>query len=476
MLTRFLLNWYTFPMPDKLTTSLITKAREAFSKYEYATQEDVDFICARVAWACCEPSFVEEVSSLTYETIGLGDPEAKPLKMGKVRAIYDQMKGVRTCGVIERDVEPGVVKFAKPVGVIAALIPVTNPELTPAIKALWALKTRNAVVLAPHPRALTINNLVAERIRSVLSRFGYPEDLVLTVEKPSIQASQSLMEQCDLVLATGGAPMVRAAYSSGTPSFGVGVGNAYMIVDDTVDLALTAEKIRRSKTFDFASGCSSDNGALIQNDIYDGMIEALQKEGGFLIRNNSPKKASLASMMWSEPGKLNPEVIARPATTIAKLAGLQVPEQTRFLMVEEDGVGPDHPFSREKLSPVLTLYRWKDFEEAVDRVNEITGYNGSGHSCGIHSFNDERIQRLAEKARVSRVTVRQPHGLANSGAWTNGLKQTCTLGCGTWGGSIVSENVNFEHLLNVTRLSYEIERTPPTDEELFGREVMDSLK
>lgn len=462
-------------MSEKNIKSLVERSKKAFSAYEYASQEEVDFICARVAWACCEPEFVKEISKQTYDATGLGDPDAKPLKMGKVRAIYDQTKGVRTCGVIEKDVEPGIIKYAKPIGVIAALIPITNPEITPIIKTLWSLKTRNSIVLSPHPRGLAINKKVTDRIRFVLSKFGYPEDLVLSIEEPGIAASQLLMEMSDLVLATGGANMVKAAYSSGTPSYGVGVGNAYMIVDETVDLAETAEKIRKSKIFDYASGCSADNGTLIFEDIYEPMIDALKAEGGFFIANNSPEKESLKKTMWPEPCKLNPKIITQPATKIAELAGIQVAADTKFLMVEEDGIGPDYPFSREKISPVLTLMKWKEFDTAVEMVNRITGYNGSGHSCGIHSFNEDRINKLAEKARVSRITVRQSHALSNSGAWTNGLKQTCTLGCGTWGGSIVSENLNFEHLLNVTRVSYEIDRTPPTDEELFGLDVMKSL-
>jgi sulfoacetaldehyde dehydrogenase len=395
--------------------------------------------------------------------------------MNKVKAAYAQMKGVRTCGVVESDIEPGIVKYAKPVGIIGALIPVTNPELTPAMKSLWSLKTRNAIILAPHPRALEINNRVAGRIRSVLEKYDYPVDLVLSIDKPSKEVSRELMRQCDLVLATGGSEMVHAAYSSGTPTYGVGTGNAYTIVDDTVDPYETAKKIRLSKTADNASGCSADNGTLVCDKIYERMIEALASEGGYLIQNGSAEKERLASAMWTAPGVLNREIIAQPASKIARKAGIPAPSNTDFLMVEEEGVGPNYPFSREKLSPVLTIYRWKEFEHAVDMINQITYHCGAGHSCGIHSYDETRIARLAEKARVARVTVRQAHALANAGAWTNGLTNTCTLGCGTWGGSIVSENVNYRHLLNITRLSYETEGREPSDEELFGSDVLRSL-
>ncbi|TVQ22825.1 MAG: aldehyde dehydrogenase family protein [Spirochaetaceae bacterium] len=453
-------------------TRAVARARAAFDQYEFAGQEDVDRLCAHVAYACCEPGFAREIAELAFAETGLGRVESKVGKMGKLKLTWAQMKGVPTCGVIERDVEPGIVKYAKPVGVIGALIPVTNPELTPALKSLWALKTRNAIVLAPHPRAAKVNARVAERIRAVLRALSFPEDLVVALEQPSKEASQELMGRCDLVLATGGAPMVHAAYSSGTPTYGVGTGNAYSIVDETCDLGETAQKIRLSKTADNASGCSSDNGVLAYDGVYDELVSALQAEGGYLIPAGHPEKAALQATMWSGPQTLNPSVIAQTAHKIAGMAGIAAPEETQFLMVEEDGIGPEYPFSREKLSPVLTLYRWSRFEQAIEMVNEITRYCGAGHSCAIHSTDEGRIERLAERVRVARITVRQAHALSNSGAWTNGLKSTCTLGCGTWGGSIVSENVTFEHLLNVTRVSRAIDASEPSNEQLFGAEVI----
>lgn len=456
-------------------TNLLARARAAFLEYEHASQEEVDAICARVAWACSAPNFVKEIADLTYKETGLGTLEAKVSKMGKIKGIYSDTIGAKTCGVVERDVEPGIIRFAKPVGVVAALIPLTNPELTPATKAIWTLKTRNAVILAPHPRAERINSVVAARIRWVLEKMGYPQDLVIPVEGSSVETSRALMEGADMVLATGGANMVRAAYSSGTPAYGVGAGNAYMIVDETIDVDESASMIAKSKTFDNASGCSADNGTLISSRIYDDMVRALRAQDGYLIKSGSREKSALAATLWSSPGVLNAKIVARPATVIAELAGISVPAETRFLMVEEDGIGPDHPFSREKLSPVLTLFSWDEFDQAVDMVNDITSYSGTGHSCGIHSHNEERILQLGARARVARVTVRQPHAFSNAGGWHNGLRHTSTLGCGTWGGGIASENVNFSHLLNITRVSLPVDAKPPTDEALFGRKVMETI-
>lgn len=463
-------------MPEDYITGLVERGRRAFREYEYAGQEEVDHICARVAWAGCREPFARRIAHLTYEKTGLGDEHSKFLKMrNKLKAIYAETKGVKTVDVINHDREKGVIEFAKPVGVIGALIPVTNPEMTPFIKALWALKTRNAIVLAPHPRGLEINNVAVEEIRSVLKRHGYPEDLVIGIEETSIDNSKKLMEQCDLILATGGAAMVRAAYSSGKPAYGVGTGNAVVLVDETVDIADSAKKIAASKTFDLASGCSADNSCLVHESIYEDFLSALVNNGAYILREGSPVKERLQRVMWSEKNVLNRDIIARPAREIAKMAEIAVPGGTEFLVVEEEGIGDDYPFSREKLSPVLTAYKWNDFDHAVDMVNMITGNCGAGHSCAIHSRDDDRVRELGRRVRVARVTVNQAHALANSGSWHNGLVNTATLGCGTWGGNIVSENVYFKHLLNTTRVAYPIEREVPTDEEVFGKEVIDEF-
>lgn len=463
---------YTEEIPSSVR-SLVERSRRALHQFSTFGQEQIDDLCARVAWQGCRDSFASAIARLAVDATGFGTYDAKYAKMMKLRAVLADMKGVRTIGVIERDVEPGIVRIAKPVGVIGALIPVTNPEMTPFIKALWSLKTGNAIILAPHPRALPVNQLAVKVIRRTLSALGYPEDLVIGVDTPSLAVSQELLKQCDLSLATGGAGMVRAAYSSGKPAYGVGVGNAYSIIDDTVDLAVTAEHIMRSKTFDNASGCSADNGLLIQDTVYAALLRELRAVGGYLIPSGSEERDRLRSVMWDDHGQLSRGIIAKDVTTIAALAAIPIPVSTRFLMVEEEGIGPAYPFTREKLSPVLTLMRWTRFPEAVEMVNAITDFCGSGHSCAIHSWDESRIMELASQVKVARVTVRQPHGLANSGAWTNGLKPTCTLGCGTWGGNIVSENVNFRHLMNTTRVAYEIPSRQPDDMDLFGREVLE---
>jgi sulfoacetaldehyde dehydrogenase len=447
---------------------LVDRSRKAFRTIEFADQQTVDDICGRIAWQTTRDEFVDTIARQSYAIAGLGSLDAKYKKMGKIKAIYYSMKNARTCGIIDENPEEGIVAYAKPMGVIAALIPITNPAITPIIKTLWALKTRNSIVLAPHPRGVEINKLIAAKIHGILRENGMDPDLVLSVDDASIANSKALMEYADIVLATGGASMVKAAYESGTPAYGVGTGNAPVIIDGTMDLAESARLVKMSKTFDNASGCSADNHNLVYDGVYSDYVKCLQAEGGYLVRADSPEKQALQDTLWTAWNVLNRDIVARPAKMIAELAGIAVPDGTEFLMVEESGIGDDYPFSREKLCPVLTLYRWSDFDRAVDMVNELTGNCGAGHSCGIHTTDDGRARHLAEKARVARVTLRQAHALSNSGSWTNGLRQTCTLGCGTWGGGIASENVDFHHLLNITRLSYPLDRSIPDDEDIFG--------
>jgi sulfoacetaldehyde dehydrogenase len=451
----------------KYIAGLVERARKAQSRIEFASQEQVDDMTLRLAWAGVKPEFAEKLAQKAVEETGMGyQPHRYAKTMTKVKGALRDMKGKKSVGIVERNEQTGIYKLAKPMGVIGALIPVTNCEATPFVKAISAIKTRNAIIMAPHPRAQETNKMAVDRLRSVLKKHGWPEDLILNVEELSVEASKELMKQSDLVLATGGGGMVKAAYASGTPSQGVGAGNAVCIVDETADLKDAAHKIMRSKTFDHATSCSTENSVIIQEDVYDQMIKELEAEGGYMV--NTEEKKKLQNTMWNEKGALNREIVAQPASRIAELAGIDLPKDKTFIMIPETGIGPGYPFSFEKLSVTTTIYKWKDFSEAVDMVNEITFHSGAGHSCGIHTFNEMRIRELSFKARVSRIMIRQPQCLANSGAWTNGMPMSMTLGCGSWGGNSVSENVTWKHLLNYTWVSYEIPSTQPTDKELFG--------
>ena len=445
---------------------LVERAKKAQSIADSFSQERVDELCTAIAWDIVQHETADKISKMAVEESQLGNYEGKYAKiMTKVRGGLRDMKGEKSVGVIERDEEKQLIKIAKPVGVVAALVPCTNPEATPVLKSMFALKGRNAIILAPHPRTKKTNTYIVEVMRASLKKYGAPEDLIIGIEEPTMEISSELMKQADVVMATGGGGMVKSAYSSGTPAYGVGQGNAVTVVDDTVDLQDTANKIMRSKTFDFATSCSTENACVIQDSIYDQFVNALDSEGGYLL--NSEEKLLLQDIMWHD-GHLNNAIVAQPAEKIAEKAGFKLPEGKSFLMVEETGIGPDYPFSGEKLSVVTTLYKFNEFKNAIDTVNEITSYQGKGHSCGIHSTDEERVLELALSTKTSRVMVRQPQCLANSGAWTNGMPMTLTLGCGSWGGNVASENITWRNLINVTWVSAPIESTQPSDEELFG--------
>ncbi|MBL8028974.1 MAG: aldehyde dehydrogenase family protein [Fibrobacteres bacterium] len=456
---------------EKYIAELISRARAAQKQIEFASQEEVDFITAKVAWACVEPTFAKKVADFCAEDSGMGHAPDKFLKIqNKVKGVFRDMKGRLSVGVVEVNKDKGIMKIAKPMGVVGAVIPVTNSEATPMCKALFALKTRNAIVMAPHPRTVKTNGMVIDNIRAVLKKHGWPEDLVINVETVSLEATKALMKQADITLATGGEAMVKAAYSSGKPCHGVGAGNAVIVVDESADLKTSATLVMRSKTFDNATSCSSENSLVIQEGVYAEMLKELQAVGGYLV--SAEEKVKLQAAMWTDKG-LSPNIVGQSAAKIATHAGIKLPEGKKFFMIEETGIGKGFPFSGEKLSVTMTIYKYKEFKDAVGLVNDITTYSGYGHSAGIHTTIENRVKELALRVRVSRLMVRQPQALANSGGWTNGMPMTLTLGCGSWGGNSTSSNVNWEHLLNYTWVSFPIPNSQPTDEELFGAAMRD---
>lgn len=446
---------------------LIRRAREAQQEIEYWPQEKVDLMVAAAGWETYKPENAQKIAKLAVDETRMGLYEHKLLKhQKKTLGVLRDMQGVKTVGLIEEIPEKGLLKYAKPVGVIGALTPVTNCEATLPAKALPALKCRNAIIFAPHPRAKKTAELVVQTLRAGLAKVGAPLDLVQTITEPSVDLSKELMSKVDLVVATGGGPMVKSAYSSGTPAYGVGAGNAVVIVDETADLKAAAEKIFLGKTFDNATSCSSENSIILHESIYDQMLANLESHGGYWCDEEDREK--LEKVMWPDGVHLNKEVVAQPVAKIAGMAGLDIPEKTTFLMVAGKHVGDDDPFCKEKLSLVLTVWKYGKFDQAVKMVEDITALNGSGHSCGIHSTNDENINKLATRAKVSRMMVNQAHSLGNSGNYNNGMPFTLTLGCGTWGGNITTENLHWKHFMNVTWVSKPIAPLVPDEEQLFS--------
>ncbi len=448
-------------------SSLVGRARQAQQYFEDFDQRRVDDVVDAVAWAIIEPRRARQLAELAVEDSGLGNVDDKYTKnRRKTMGTLRDLQGARSVGVIAEDVELGLTEYAKPMGVIAAVCPSTNPAATPANKTLMALKGRNAIILSPSPKGASTCRLLVGFIHDQLDRVGAPRDLVQFIEQPSKALTYELMRQADFVVVTGSQKNVHAAYSSGTPAIGVGVGNAPVIIDADADLNDAARKIAASKTFDYATSCSSENSLHINDAVYTETMAALAAEGGYLLEVD--EKRRLQQIMWPD-GKLSSLLTAQPPERIVELAGLD-PDKARgkkFFMVEEDGYGPDHPFSGEKLSLVLTVYRWSDFDAALKRIQAILDFQGAGHSCGIHTRSDERARLVAERLRVARVLVNQAHAMGNGGNFDNGLGFTLTMGAGTWAGNSISENLSYRHFLNITRLARVIPPREPSEEQLF---------
>lgn len=453
---------------------LVARSRAAQKQIENYTQEQVDELIRAMVWAVAEEPVAKKIAQHTVDETQLGNYDGKYLKIfRKTRATLHDIINDKSVGILEEDPERNIVKIAKPVGVIGALSPSTNPEATPVIKAISAVKGRNSIIVAPHPRAKLTNKMICDLMREAIVKMGAPADLVISIDVPSVEKTNELMRQCDRVLATGGGAMVTAAYSSGTPALGVGVGNAVITVDETADLDDAAEKIRMSKTLDLAASCSSDNSVILVDAIYDEMLAKLVEKGGYIL--NDEEKQKFQDVLWVD-GHINAKVVAQTPEYIAGMAGFEIPEGTQFFIIKETGYGPDHPFSGEKMTVAMALYRAADIDEAIELTNNIQSYQGQGHSCGIYSQSDENIMKLANATRTSRVMVNQPQSASNSGNLWNGMRQTFSLGCGSWGGNGTNNNITWRDLINETWVSKPLAKTKelPSDEELFG-DVMQKL-
>jgi sulfoacetaldehyde dehydrogenase len=462
-------------MEQQHMAELVARSRAAQAQIEHYSQQQVDELIKAMVWSIAKPGIAEKIAEFAVEETRLGNYDGKYLKIfRKTRATLMDIIDDKSVGIIEELPERNIVKIAKPVGVIGALSPSTNPEATPVIKAISAVKGRNSIIIAPHPRAKLTNTMICNYMREALEAMGAPADLVIGIETPSLPLTNELMKQCDRILATGGGAMVSAAYSSGTPALGVGVGNAVITVDDTANLDDAAEKIRISKTLDLAASCSSDNSVILFATIYDDMLAKLVAQGGFIV--DGQDKTKLQNTIWLDD-HLNTAIVAQEATKIATMAGIDMPADRLFFIVPETGYGPAHPFSGEKLSVTMALYKVGNIDEAIALTNNIQAYQGQGHSCGIYSTNDDNILKLASETKTSRVMVNQPQSASNSGNLWNGMRQTFSLGCGSWGGNSINNNITWRDLVNETWVSKPLAKTKvlPSDEELFGS-VMAKLK
>lgn len=447
---------------------LVERARAAMETFKNVDQARADEAVRAIAWSLYKPEHARELAQMAVEDTGLGNVADKITKnQRKTFGTLRDLLRAKTVGVIEEDPALGLVKYAKPVGIVAAVTPSTNPAATPVNKAMMAIKGRNAVIIAPSPAGLTTTTRTVDLMRAELVKIGLPEDLVQVLPAPVNKAlTNALMQACDLVVVTGSQNNVRSAYSSGKPALGVGAGNVPVIIDTSADLDDAATKICASKTFDNATSCSSENSVVILESVYDDALAALVRAGGYLA--DDKEKHAIAEALWVN-GHLNRKVIAKDADVFARESGLgQAAQQAKFFMVEENAIGPEYPFCDEKLALVLSVYRAADLGEAMDKVRAILAVKGHGHSCGIHTKVPANARRIAEEMDVVRVLVNQAHTFGNGGGFDSGLNFTLSMGCGTWGGNSISENLNYRHFINITHLSTVIAEDKPSEEELFG--------
>ena len=444
---------------------LLNRARTAQKQIENLSQEEVDRAIQAVAWAAGNEKTFTRLARMGVEESGLGDWEGRPNKRFKIKGILRDALRQKSVGIVEEIPEKGLVKYAKPVGVITALVPTTNPALTPPGMGIYALKAKNTVIFSPHPRAKQTTIETVNVMRRALKNIGLPEDIYVCAEKPSIPLAQELMAISDLTIATGGPAMAKSAHMSGKPAYAAGQGNSTMVIDETANIEEAAHNSMLSKMSDYGSGCSADGNLVVEETVYDAFLEQLQKEGGYLVSED--EKASLEAVLWKD-GHRTIDTIACPAKQMAEKAGFSIPENSKFLIVKEDKIGREHLFSTEKLGTLLSIFKYSGFDTALEMVAKIYETQGKGHSCGIYSFNDDHIHRLAMIAPVSRMMVRQPQSKANAGSFTNGMPMTSSMGCGVWAGNITNENISLKHYLNYTWVARPIAEDKPSDEELFG--------
>lgn len=428
--------------------ALVARVAAAQKKFAAYSQEQVDEIFRRVALKAS--SMRIDLAKMAVEETGMGIAEDKVIKNHFASEyIYNKYKNVKTCGIIEEDKDNGLIKFAEPMGVIAGVVPTTNPTSTVIFKSLIALKTRNGIIFSPHPRAKKCTIETARIILEEAVKAGAPEDIIGWIDEPSLLKTQYLMQKSDLILATGGPGMVKSAYSSGTPAIGVGAGNTPAVIDETADIQMAVSSILMSKTFDNGMICASEQSVIVVDEIYNAVKEEFIKRGAYVL--NDAERAKVAATIIQE-GKLNSAIVGQPAVKIAEMAGVKVPENSKVLIGEVSKIGTEEPFSYEKLSPCLAMYRAADFDEAMEKAKQLVLFAGAGHTSVLYTNprNDERIKLYGDVMPTGRVMINCPSSQGAIGDIYNfRLEPSLTLGCGSWGGNSVSENVGVKHLMNI---------------------------
>ncbi|MGM9662169.1 MAG: aldehyde dehydrogenase family protein [Oscillospiraceae bacterium] len=451
----------------ELIAQLMERSRAAFNEFKDATQEQADAAARAVCKVIADHA--EPLAQMAVDETGMGVYEHKVQKnYGKATLIWNDLKDKKSVGVLRYIPERAVMEIAKPVGVVCCIAPCTNPIVTPMSNAAFALKCRNSIIIAPHPRSKKCTRAVVDLFRSALKELGLPEDLVLMIDDPTIELSTALMASVDVVIATGGGGMVKAAYSSGKPAFGVGAGNDQCIVDTDADLAKVAELVVRGRTFDNGMPCTSEQCVIVQKDKQPAMLEALKAQGVYLLEDEA-QADRLRETLFPGGGPISRSVVGQPVDKVAALAGIEIPEGTRVIAVKARGCGRADVLCREKMCPVLAILPYDGFEEAVEIAKQNLLVEGKGHCTVIHSNTPEHIEYVGTALPISRLVVNQCGASSGGGAWENGLWPTTTLGCGSWGNNSISDNFTYKYLMNVTRIGFRKENAKAaTYEEIFG--------
>jgi succinate-semialdehyde dehydrogenase len=452
---------------DSEIRTLVAKARKAQAIYETFSQLQVDAICRDMAKFVYDNA--EKLARMAVDETGIGVYEDKILKKkGKARVIWNNLKDKKSRGVIGEDPETGLTLVAKPMGVVGAVTPVTNPVVTPMCNGMFALKAGNAVIFAPHPKAQKCTEYLTQEFMKIVKKHGGPDDLIQCVTEGSVDKTKELMASVDVVVATGGPAMVKSAYSSGKPSYGVGAGNVPVIIDRGVDLKAAVDKIVTGASFDNGIICSHEQFVLAPEDSYEETIRLFGETGKVWYTDDPGQVQKIRDTVFPD-GHLNKDVVGKSPSEVGRMAGIDVPESARLILVPAEGAGTDDLLAKEKLCPVIAILPYKEFDEAVQKAKANLLVEGAGHSAALHSNDDRHIQSAGLELPISRLVINQPSSLTAGGSLTNGFAPTTTLGCGSWGGNSISENLDYKHLMNVSRIGRVIEGKPvPTDDEIFG--------
>ena len=452
---------------DSGIKTLVARARKAQAIFETFSQEQVDAICRDMARYVYDNA--EMLARMAVDETGIGCYEDKILKKkGKARVIWNNLKDKKSRGIIGEDPETGLTLVAKPMGVVGAVTPVTNPVSTPMCNALFAIKTGNAVIFAPHPKAQKCAEHLTDAFMEIVRQHGGPDHLIQTVMNGSVEKTRELMSSVDVIVATGGAAMVKSAYSSGKPSYGVGAGNVPVIIDRGVDLKDAVDKIVAGASFDNGIICSHEQFVLAPEESYEETIRLFGETGKVWFTDDPDEVQKIRETVFVD-GHLNKDVVGRSPHEVGRMAGVEVPESARLILVPAKGAGEADLLAKEKLCPVVAILPYKEFSEAVQLARANLLVEGAGHSAAVHSKDEAHIRSAGVELPVSRLVVNQASSLTAGGSLTNGFAPTTTLGCGSWGGNSISENLDYKHLMNVSRIGRIIEgKRVPTDDEIFA--------